>query len=1062
MKFQVWTTLLLSAAVCAVSARELDFGAESGRRYAGGYGQGVTLNVIPGGMSADFTDQSKNQWCRKGFGVKLVPAVQWKQFEAVRLELENAKEFSAVGIMIIDTEGNLFSAKAKKSADSMTFSRSEIQFRYNEKGKKGKPQQEYPLTSLLIYGETPKANTGKNYRLQLKKVEFAAPAGQTVNWQDPDWSSLRNPSLAELKWEQTSAPGDGGTSWYLRIHPSDDKILVQSCDMGGNYMTWNGSKSYSSINDADWTFPRIAYISAADFCTSAPETGYIGTEGNGLFKTTDKGKSWQKIDTSALEMKFKWAFPRIPVSALTVNPQNPQEVWAGIGYPRRNEYRGGYRRRLPQGLIHSTDGGKTWNHIADAFPQDEMALAILYFKNHPNLLIVGTDGGVYRSDDAGKTFRSIRDGLPQPSGFGGFDGITDPKTGLPVIAAALESEYDIRDGKAVCTGGVWRYDWTAGKWHDLSGNLRFPIELIDSLPDQKKGFAASPYGVAAYKYLWREFLKRPEAKQLYDTVLFKPQGNAGKFFTLWNNARKDRFVTQAANKFREQKLTTYLPDFHTVKIDPRDPGTIYASIFQAQLPYGLWKTSNGGKHWVQVCRGARGWQDPVWKDYVPQDGILMNMSQSWTRRQPMNYGTENVRMGFWDIRKFDLSKSNPDVLYLHSHRITYRSDDAGKTWRDASNHMLDEKHARFSGRGNSNICVFGLQFHPLDPDKVLFYMADSGVKVSSDGGKSLFALEETMFGSNQWVEGAAFDPADPRKFYVLFNCRDWLLGGLRGYYFLKTSDFGKTFEGVSNPENGTLKLPPRLNLPEHLGNLRIDPASPADQRRMLASNARLNRQKLLDRYASLPKNQSPAGVVESTDGGKTWHASNQGLGELKEVVDLYSPDNMKTVYAAVAAHRKLDGKGGLYRSTDGGKTWAPVPSPCDSVTQVIAVKGTLYIAGGRLPTPQDSGNHGGVWKSTDDGKTWIKLFGAPLVNNLTVNPRNPDYLYCTVEDGTHGAIIPAVGIYRSADGGKTWNRINRGLAFPWGFMQFVWHPTRNELWLSTYGSGCYKLIDNIQ
>ena len=131
---------------------------------------------------------------------------------------------------------------------------------------------------------------------------------------------------------------------------------------------------------------------------------------------------------------------------------------------------------------------------------------------------------------------------------------------------------------------------------------------------------------------------------------------------------------------------------------------------------------------------------------------------------------------------------------------------------------------------------------------------------------------------------------------------------------------------------------------------------------MLASNARLNRQKLLDRYASLPKNQSPAGVVESTDGGRTW----------------------------------------------------------------------------------------------------TKLFGAPLVNSLTVNPRDPDHLYCTVEDGAHGAIIPAVGIYRSADGGKTWNRINRGLAFPWGFMQFVWHPTRNELWLSTYGSGCYKLIDNIQ
>ncbi len=891
-------------------------------------------------------------------------------------------------------------------------------------------------------------------------ISVLAGAGlseSSIDWLNPDWASLRLSSLKKPEWRQTAAPGDGGTSWYLRIHPCDDRILVQSCDMGGNYMTWDASASYSSINDADWTFPRISYISAADFCRAVPQIGYLGTESNGIFKTVDCGKTWVPVSTVTLESKFNQRYPRVPISALSVNPGDPDEVWAGIGYPRRYEYRGGGKRRLPQGLIHSSDGGSTWTHFDAIFPKDEMALAILFFKGFPDTLIVGTDGGIYRSDDGGRKFRSISAGLPLPAYFGGFDGVIDLKTGQIVVTAALEAEYHIdEEGKVTSTGGVWLYNGGSDQWTEITGNLRIPRALIDQLPDCKSGMAPNPSWTAGRKILWRKFLEQPDARHLYDSELFDCNRSADAFFKMWDAHRKEPNVRRYSEPARKT-MTTVLPDFHTVRIDPRDVNVIYVSIFQAQLPYGLWKTTDGGKHWIQTVRGAQGWENPAWQDYLPANEPVYNLRQSWTARQPMNLGTPKVTMGFWEIRRFDLSKSNPDVLYFHSHRITYRSENGGSTWTDASNEIIDEKTAQFAGLGNSNMCMYGLQFHPKAPERVLIWMADSGIKVSDDGGKTIFALPETMFGSNQYVMGAAFDPDDPNRFYAAFHCNDWLVGGLKGQYFFESRDFGKSFIGLSNPEIGAVKLPPKQPMfSADIGALLVDSASPVEARRFLASHAGTNRHTLYTGYGYF-KSEPSLGIIESTDGGKTWHESNVGFGENREVVDLYSPDGLKTVYAAVAMTKAVKSSGGVYRSEDGGRSWRKISTPIDSVCQILTVGNRLYIAGGVRPATPLPENTGGIFYSDNAGASWTKILGAPLVNNLAVNPLNRKMIYCTIEDGQNGRKIPGIGVYRSTNGGKTWARINRGLAFPWGAIRFVWHPAKHELWLGTFGCGFYKL-----
>ena len=115
------------------------------------------------------------------------------------------------------------------------------------------------------------------------------------------------------------------------------------------------------------------------------------------------------------------------------------------------------------------------------------------------------------------------------------------------------------------------------------------------------------------------------------------------------------------------------------------------------------------------------------------------------------------------------------------------------------------------------MCVFDLEFHPKKPERVLFWMADCGLKVSRDGGNTLYGLPNAMVGSNQWVLAAAVDPDDPERFYAFFNCRDWLVGGIRGQYFIESRDFGKTFRDITVGKDGSVKLPPKKALANRPG-----------------------------------------------------------------------------------------------------------------------------------------------------------------------------------------------------------------------------------------------------
>ena len=175
------------------------------------------------------------------------------------------------------------------------------------------------------------------------------------------------------------------------------------------------------------------------------------------------------------------------------------------------------------------------------------------------------------------------------------------------------------------------------------------------------------------------------------------------------------------------------------------------------------------------------------------------------------------------------------------------------------------------------------------------------------------------------------------------------------------------------------------------------------------------------------------GVYKSTDAGRTWKhlglRNSQGIPAL--AVD---PHNPNRVFAAALGHPYgASDERGIYLSTDGGENWQRVLSKDANVggsdVEINPSNPDLVYAAlweMRLGPWEDgnqySGTGGGVFKSTDGGKTWRQLAnGLPkgiIQVDVAVAPSQPSRLYASVATNE-----PSVGIYRSDDAGENWVRI---------------------------------------
>lgn len=273
----------------------------------------------------------------------------------------------------------------------------------------------------------------------------------------------------------------------------------------------------------------------------------------------------------------------------------------------------------------------------------------------------------------------------------------------------------------------------------------------------------------------------------------------------------------------------------------------------------------------------------------------------------------------------------------------------------------------------------------------------------------------------------AADPSRPFTFYVSPGT-----GGL-----WRTTNNGTTFESL---------LPGESNVP--VGHFAI---APSDPRTIWVGTGD---------PASGRIPLRGFGVMKSVDGGKTW--ASMGLEKTRHIGRIaIHPTNPDIVYvAALGYHFSANPERGLYKTEDGGRSWAKALDLGGKVgfVEVVLRPGdpdVVFAASydkARVPWNFDDFGPGtAIYKSTDAGKTWRKLAGGLPSGNLgrvglALYPKNPDIMYATIDNANERprteeeaklaaraaaaaqrpVAAPRVGgeVYRSEDGGETWRKMN--------------------------------------
>ncbi|MGH7521058.1 MAG: WD40/YVTN/BNR-like repeat-containing protein [Gemmatimonadales bacterium] len=193
------------------------------------------------------------------------------------------------------------------------------------------------------------------------------------------------------------------------------------------------------------------------------------------------------------------------------------------------------------------------------------------------------------------------------------------------------------------------------------------------------------------------------------------------------------------------------------------------------------------------------------------------------------------------------------------------------------------------------------------------------------------------------------------------------------------------------------------------------------------------------------------GVYKSTDGGENW--TNVGLRGSEHIVKiLVDPSATNTVYVCVPGKLWSDSdERGVYKTTDGGQTWtkilrgANLSTGCSMISMDAANPRTLYAgmwdfrrrgwtfrSGGE---GEKASSASGLFKSTDGGATWTELTSTSAAGlpsrpwgrvAVAVAPSKPEIVYAFIE-----AVPPLNALYRSDNGGRTWQALDRSQSMVW-------------------------------
>jgi photosystem II stability/assembly factor-like uncharacterized protein len=374
----------------------------------------------------------------------------------------------------------------------------------------------------------------------------------------------------------------------------------------------------------------------------------------------------------------------------------------------------------------------------------------------------------------------------------------------------------------------------------------------------------------------------------------------------------------------------------------------------------------------------------------------------------------------------------PMMVYSTDQGRILRSDDGGEHWKGAYSSRL--KDGTFTGTGVEATNAHGVHFDPFDPKRILISYTDIGLFRSENGGAGWVPSTDGV--PNAWLNTTYWMVFDPSvrglAWAVMSGIHD--LPRVKVFARRPTSSFAG---GVMVSEDGGTTWTKSNSGMEQTAptHILLDPDSPPDSRVLYVAAC-------------------GRGVYKSVNGGSKWELKNTGLPE-EPLAWRLARDSAGGLYVILVRRKEevsaeTKDEGALYFSKDGAEHWERVALPEGvSAPNGLAIDPKhperLYLAAwGTLTALGPQG--GGVYLSTDRGKTWKHVLSQDQhIFDVTLDERTDGLVYAAGFESS---------AWRSEDAGLNWKRIP-GFNFKWGQHVIPDPHDSSKIYITTYGGGVW-------
>jgi len=651
-------------------------------------------------------------------------------------------------------------------------------------------------------------------------------------------------------------------------------IYVASAS-GGVWKTENEGTSWEPI------FDQAASASIGDIALdpSNPDVLWVGTgeanifrssqSGAGIYKTTDKGKTWNHM---GLENS-------LTISRIIVHPQNSNVVWVAVS---GNEWTPNKER----GIYKTTDGGLTWKKILYV---NELTGAndLVIHPANPDILYATTwqrirkkwndprGSGIWKTTNGGEDWSPVNNGLPEAR-YRGRIGIDIARSNPDVLYAFVDnyeiirkSEDDESDSYGRPKGGVikgatiYKTDNSGEKWTKVSGQT----EKMEKYMERHS---------ATYGWVFGQMRVDPNDENTIYTMglALNVSNDGGKTFKrlrgmhgdhhgLWIDPDNSNYLVNTNDggicvsydkgaNWRCFISELPLSQFFNIAVDTEEPFHVYGSIQDHGSRRGVVDLSRGRNNipamdfeYAPGGEGSNHVIDPRNPDLVYSAGFYGTLNKSDLSKKerrgrsktimPKTYKNEPKLRGQW-LAPFILSPHNPDIVY-HGMQYLFRSLDKGSTWDRISPDLTYNDPEKLGDIPYQTI--FSISESPIKSGLLYAGTDDGRIHITKNGGKNWNEITLGLV-KNRWISRVVASENKMSRVYLTQN-------GKRNDapYVWKSEDYGKTWDNIT------------ANIP--LGPVNVIREDPSNEKILYVG--------------------TDTGVYTSTDRGKSWNV----LGDLPTV-----------------------------------------------------------------------------------------------------------------------------------------------------------------------------------